>query len=126
MNKRRRELLKMFVLDTLADDFEHFSKIVSETRHLSQACGVVVEHREIGDALNELLRLGWVEAYRLRPDGPAILLQVQQVTNDQGVYYLLTESGRDAQVREYADWPFNSDSSLREDWDIRQFGFRCV
>jgi hypothetical protein len=111
----------MFVLDTLADDFEHFSKIVSEVSHLSQACGLIVEQCEIGDALNELMRIGWAEAYHLRPDGPATLLEVQQVTNDQGVYYLLTERGREAQVKEYPDWPFNSDGLLREDWDIHEF-----
>jgi len=125
LDSDREELVRMFVLDTVADDYEDFPRVVVTVGALGRRCGLTIGGPEVLAALEELVRVGWVTAWRLSPTRPAeVVPGVPERTEMDECYFLVSEAGARRQAEEFAGWPFAEDGGLRADW--RQPGRRGV
>jgi hypothetical protein len=61
----RSELVRVFVLNELADDYEEFDHISENVIKLGVDCGLTIHSSEILDALMYLIESGLAKAYRL-------------------------------------------------------------
>jgi hypothetical protein len=121
----RTDLIKLLVLDEVADDYENFYEIKTEVVAAGVDCGLKIEPAEIAGALVDLLADGFVKAYRLYP-GPvqevpssaaAASLPSEALTvcsySDQRPgdrYYLPTPKGRE--LHQNAEWPLDDEGRL--------------
>jgi hypothetical protein len=113
----RNEILRMFILDVIADDYENLEKIQNEVGKLGIRAGLGIEPPEITRELIGLIKSGLVRAYRLSPTQP--VEEVQGVPPPQevdGLYYWLTDEGKEIQLADYPHWPFDETGNLRRDW----------
>jgi hypothetical protein len=116
-NMSRSELLRMFVLDVIADDYENLEKIYSDVNELGVSSGLSIQKPEIIDALIGLLESDLASAYKL--SGTAPNQKVQGVpSRDKLVdyYFLVTERGQIIQRADDDGWPFEPSGELRKDW----------
>ncbi len=109
------ELLRMFVLDTIADDYENLEKICADVSAMSTRCGLSVQSSDVVEALVSLIASGLASPYKLRPTAEKVE-GVPPISNLGNYYYWVTEKGRGVQLSDYADWPFGENGELREDW----------
>ena len=113
----RNEILRMFILDVLADDYENLEKIRREVTELGARAGLTIEQPEISRGVTDLTDSGLVRAYRLSPTRPAEELQgVPPPEEVEDLYYWLTDKGREIQLSDYPQWPFDEAGNLRGDW----------
>ena len=84
-------------MDCIANDFESFSLIAGEVRDWGLERGLVLDEIEIAEALRELLRSGYANAYELTPAGPPVEIFGQ--LNDLSPWYFhLSPEGKNAIV----------------------------
>ena len=113
----RNELMRMFVLDVIADDYEDFGMVYREAGRLAIKCGLRTSASEIRQSLLDLIKMGLARAYRVSPTG-----SLEEVAGrpSQGkidkYYFWATETGRQLQASDYAGWPFDKAGSLRKEW----------
>ena len=113
----RSELIRMFVLDVIADDYENLDKIYGEVGQLAKKCGLAATAREIRQGLLDLIRTNLAKAYRLSPRRPTEEISgVPSPDEIEECYFWVTDGGRQLQSSDYADWPFDETGSLRTDW----------
>jgi hypothetical protein len=69
----RAELIRVFVLREICDDFEDIERISNWVTECGSKCGLTVSHDDIIQALRELIELGQAKAWDLGrwPDPPA-------------------------------------------------------
>ena len=111
------ELIRMFILDVLADDYENLEKIYDEIHNFASRCDIAIGERDIDRELKSLIAAGLVEAYRLSPTAPpekAFGVPPDDCLDQH--YYWLTAEGLDLQRAEYPGWPFDANDRLRDDW----------
>src|SRR5689334_12866290 len=63
----RTDLIKMLILDEMADDYENLYQIKMGVLRAGMDCGLTIAPPEIASALADLLADGFVQAYRLYP-----------------------------------------------------------
>lgn len=113
----RNELVRMFVLDTVADDYEDVEIIAATVNTFARKCGMDVSFTELLQALEALIRIGWVKAYRLSPtEAPQEINGVPDRDEIESYYFWVTEEGGRVQGIEDSDWPFDEDGVLKPDW----------
>jgi len=61
----RRELVRTFVLNGIADDYENLEQITKQAASLRADCGMTIQSSEILEALGDLVGAGLAKAYRL-------------------------------------------------------------
>ena len=111
------EVLRMFILDVIADDYESLEKIQNEVRELGARAGLMIEPPEIVRGVTDLIHSGLVRTYRLSPTRPSEELPGVPLPEELGdLYYWLTEEGQALQLSEYQHWPFDETGNLRKDW----------
>jgi aryl-alcohol dehydrogenase-like predicted oxidoreductase len=122
---RRRQLVRTFVLDAIADDYENLEQITKHVTSLSVRCGMTIESSEILQALGDLIAADLAKAYRLSNETakeihgmpPSDQIGSPDLTTTGDVYFWVTQDGRRLQLSDYADWPFDGDNLLRSDWN---------
>ena len=117
MKPPRKELVGMFVLDAVADDYENFEKIASTVEDFARRCGLPIALPELLEAVEDLVRSGLVKAYRLSPTKPVEEVSgVPQRSEIHSCYFWVTEAGAAVQAAEYDGWPFDEHGELKSDW----------
>jgi|SRR5579862_9698313 len=113
----RAELLRMFVLDAIADDYENLELISGHVTKLGAKCGLTILRSEVFHALAGLIKDGLASAYLI--DRTAEKVQGMPPPDEvEAHYFWVTETGRELQLAEYPDWPFDEAGSLRENWSL--------
>jgi hypothetical protein len=118
----RRGLVRMFVLNSMADDYENLSvSIIPALNRDGADCGMTIEKDEVVQALREAVELGWVKAYKLyassrKPDEFGRMPTLEEMEDPMGAWFDLTEAGRKVQMAEFEGWPFDENNVLRKDW----------
>lgn len=111
------ELIRMFILDVIADDYENLEKIQTEVKDFACRSGLKIGDGDVARELANLIDGGLARAYRLSTTAPVREMSGTPPAADLNrYYYWLTEAGRDVQMAECPAWPFNDDGSLRGDW----------
>ena len=120
---RRRDLVRMFVLDQISDDYECLHQITKQVADLSSRCAFTIELDEILAALGDLISGGLARAYRFSPkvegiDGTPPIEEIgsPDAPGIDDVYFRVTEKGMQLQLSDYPDWPFDDHNVLRPDW----------
>lgn len=113
----RDELIRMFVLDAIADDYEDLSMIYREAGQLATKCGLSASASEIKQGVLDVIRMGLAKAYQVSPTGsleemagPPSPVAIEKA------YVWVTQLGRQLQLSDYADWPFDESGSLKKGW----------
>jgi hypothetical protein len=113
----RAELLRMFVLDAIADDYENLEQICADVSAMSTRCALLVQCSDVTKALVSLIASGLASPYKLRPTAEKV--EGIPATDALGSYYYwVTEKGREVQLSDYAGWPFGENGELRKDWAV--------
>jgi hypothetical protein len=115
------ELIRMFVLDSISDDYEDRQKILDHVTGLSSRSGCSVTPEDVEIALAELVNGGLARAYRLSTKAPPVELagmppERSELSPHDGCYFWVTPSGRALQTADFPDWPFRDDGELHQDW----------
>lgn len=123
---RRSELVRMFVLNQIADDYENLHQITKQVTPLASACGLTIETSEILHALRDLVTADLARAYRFLPPAntteeirgmpPADEIGSPDVSMREDVFFWVTPKGRELVLADSPDWPFDDDLVLRSDW----------
>ena len=113
----RAELLRMFVLDAIADDYENLEIICTDVSAMSTRCGLLIQCSDVTQALVSLIESGLASPYKLRPTAEKIE-GIPAIDALRDYYYLVTEKGREVQLSDYAGWPFGENGELRKDWVV--------
>src|SRR5579883_2083772 len=111
---RRSELIQVFVLEAISDDYEDLEKVTKEVADLGARCGLSVAREETLSALRHLIETGMASAYRLQPT-PDVPKASQGVPPDDQMdnhYFWITEKGRERHLATGAEWPFREDGTL--------------
>jgi len=121
-NVNRSELIRMFVLNVISDDYEDLEMILEAVRNDGQRAGMAIGEPDVLAALTDLIRDGFATAYRLFPtkEPPQEISGVPPVADLTKYHYWVTDKGRAMQVSEYKDWPFDDSGDLRKDWNQPQ------
>jgi hypothetical protein len=61
----RAELIRMFVVDSMCDDYEDIQQITKWTVEWGSKCGLTISHEDIIRALRELIEMGYAKAWDL-------------------------------------------------------------
>jgi hypothetical protein len=109
----RDDLIKMFVLNEIGDDYESFEKISNETAALGQRLRLYVDPSEISNALTDLIKSGLARAYHLSPWHPAKEVEAPISNQYPDLYFLVTRKGADEHKRLESRWPFDDKGQPR-------------
>lgn len=112
----RPELLRRFVLNEVADDYENLEKIYSEVSSLGSRCGLSLPRGEIKQALVDLIEARLVKAYRLTTNSVEEFDGVPEAERMDDSYFWITPRGKDLLVSDGDWWPFDDEGSLRVGW----------
>jgi hypothetical protein len=91
------QILRRFVMDAVADDYEDFVMIVHEVQRWATEDELSFAEVDIWNALDRLMKDGVVKAWNL-PGSRELPIEVHQVTPEarQTCYFFLTDRGRAA------------------------------
>ena len=101
----RSPLIRLFILNAIADDYEDLPRILKEVSDLGGKSGVTIASAEILPELINLIETDLAKAYRLSP-----ILPVEEIDGVpppgeiEGCYFWITAKGS-AELRS-AEWPF--------------------
>lgn len=116
---QRDEVVNLFVLDIVADDYEDVRLIATQAEELGRRCGMQVSTAEILNALRQLVKAGFVKAYRLSPvKPPEEVPSLPPSMRWDDLHFWITDSGRQIQLPDQASWPFGPDGAVRDDWRL--------
>ena len=115
----RAELIRMFVLDEIMDDYEELDHITERIAPLGRQCGVLIQRQDVAQALISLTENGFAKAYSLgrnsrEIEGVPPLDTIQDSDQYTRCYFLVTDSGREEHRRQDSLWPFDDDGKLKE------------
>jgi hypothetical protein len=117
---RRADLVRMFVLNSISDDYEEIGQITKDVSRDANNCGMVIESIEIVTALRELFDSGLAKAYRLyatsRPPEELAAMPTPDEMKNRGAYFWITGEGMKVQLRDDSSWPFEEIGVVRKDW----------
>jgi len=119
----RRELIRLMVLIEVSDDYENVDQVIlPHVAKQAAKCGLVIERREIVDALAGLMQDGLAKAYLLSPFEPFStelegMPPLDVIEQDFETYFYVTKKGKELAAFGDARWPFDDLGELRPDWD---------
>lgn len=119
MKLDRSSLLKLFLLDVVADDYEDFEHIESTVRRMAERCGMTIRGEETIESLEKLIREGWIQAYWLSERQPAERIEgvpSREEIHDAYCYFMITAEGAVAQAEDVPEWPFDGWFQLKPGW----------
>jgi hypothetical protein len=119
----RRELVRMFVLDSICDDYEHLDISISpDIERLATRCGLMISRSEIIQGLSDLIDFGWAKAYRFSgpnsrpPEEVAGMPSLNEMEDPMGAWFYVTDAGMKVELAPWEGWPFDEDNNLRKGW----------
>lgn len=113
----RSELIRMFVLDAIADDDEELDRISEHVFQLGVRCGVTIRMSDILDGLTGLIKSGLAKAFQFRGTVPTDEIDGVPASYDsEGLYFAITNKGKEVQNAEYEPWPFDDKNALKKGW----------
>lgn len=115
---KRDELIGVFALDIMADDYEDLDRIYKGVAQLARDCKLVIQsddalRTEVDRAVIDLVRRGLARAYQLSKS--TVPLDGVPSLDQQGLYFFITDEGRKIQST-YEGWPFDESNSLLPGW----------
>ena len=109
----------MFVLDTIADDYEEIEHITELITAWFGACNLGISRNEIVRALIALTQEGFARAYHFTPGHESeeitVLLSPDEI-QPQDPYFWITDKGRQEVNCPDVGWPLDDEGLLRKDW----------
>jgi hypothetical protein len=119
----RQELVRLFILDVIADDYEGFERISKEVTDLGRRCGQEISISDIRSALATLIGDDLARAYRLSPTAPIREIGgVPSPCEFETSYYWITQKGKEVQASDCDCWPFDEQGSVRRNWSLSKSG----
>jgi hypothetical protein len=114
----RDELIRMFVLDEIMDDYEELDHITERIAPSGAQCGVVIRKQDVVQALISLTENGFAKAYSLgnnskEIEGVPTLDEIQDPDQYKRCYFWVTDNGREEHSRQDSLWPFDEDGELK-------------
>jgi len=111
----RYEMVRMLVLNEIADDYEEPSHIYERLEDLGRKCGMVIQPLDVKRALVDLVESGWAGAYDLWRKPVEELRAPPPPERVDEYYYLITQRGREAQSS-FEAWPFDDTGAILQGW----------
>jgi hypothetical protein len=116
----RSELIRLFVLAEISDDYEEIEHISENVTKRARACGMSSQAKDVQAALAELLELGLAKAYLLSCTDPVVEIQGVPPLDQFGEYYFwITDKGQEAHASWRKEWPLDDEDSLLPGWSLR-------
>jgi hypothetical protein len=114
----RSDLLEMFVLNEIGDNYEDLAYIENYVGLNAGDCGMSFSLPEITQALFEIIRKGWASAFRLSGKAPyAVELDGAPAAEDvANFYYTATTAGLAILAGDIPGWPFDDSGKLLPNW----------
>lgn len=119
------ELIRVFVLNEIMDDYEEFEHITENVAKLGIERGVGVQKEDVVRALISLTENGFAKAYRFpdkgtrteKIEGVPALEEIQNPDPFSRSYFWATKKGNEEhmRLRSLDSWPFDEDGELRRD-----------
>ena len=115
----RDELVRLLVLDSIADDYENVDQIIlGEVGEQLAKMGMTIKRQEIVNALGGLIQDGLAKAYLLSAREPySTELQgmpsLEVVEEDFQTYFYITKKGVDVLLDGRIEWPFDDEGNVR-------------
>ncbi len=111
-------LVRMFVLDSICDDYEDRAKILRDVSDCAAASRCTVTPEQVDQAIATLVNDGLAKAYKLSGNGDPLELPGMPPAHPvlewyEGYYFWITPAGREVYVA-FSDWPSNDDGELRK------------
>jgi hypothetical protein len=109
----RDELIRMFVLDEIMDDYEELDHITERIARWGAKCGVVIQKQDVVQALISLTENGFAKAYSNSKEieGVPPLDAIQDPDLYTRCYFWVTDSGREEHKRQDSLWPLTRTES---------------
>ena len=122
--KTRAELLRLLVLNVIADDYENLTvSIAGPIAEVGAKCGLSFQKLEIVQALTELVAGGLAKVYRLHGDGRPDWAEeihgmpsLEEMEDFDGAWFYIAEGGLEVLRANRDAWPLDDDDELRKDW----------
>ena len=117
----RREQIRMFILDVIADDYEEIEHITETVDKWFGVCKLAITRNEIVQALITLIQEDSARAYHLsgtpghKPEEIKAIISPDQIQL-RDPYFWITDKGREEIIRPDDGWPFDEEGALRKDW----------
>lgn len=117
----RREQIRMFVLDVIADDYEEIEHITETVEKWFAVCKLAITKEEIVQALITLTQEDCARAYHLTGTPRHKPEEVKDVPSADQIqlrdpYFLITDKGIQEINGPDDGWPFDEEGALRKDW----------
>jgi len=92
---KRDELIRMFILNGIADDYENLEHITKTVVALGVKCGLRIDSSEIWHELANLIEAGLAKAYRLLKTPPEEIKGIpsSEDLDDFYCYFWITDQG---------------------------------
>ena len=114
------ELIRVFVLCEIMDDYEEVEHITENITKLGAQCGVVIQKQDVVDALVSLTEHGFAKAYRLgrttkEIEGVPSLDDILDPDLYTRCYFWATPKGNNehTRLRSLDAWPFDEEGELK-------------
>lgn len=119
----QREFIRLFVLNTICDDYENIDQIILPNALRDGArCGVAIDRGEVVEALAYLIENGFAKAYNLRREPGSCELQgmrdVSEIEDDFETYFYITAKGLEFYRSNDGWWPFDEEDNLLPAWSL--------
>jgi hypothetical protein len=110
----RAELIHMFVLDSMCDDYEDIERITDWAVESGSRCGLTISHDDIIQALRELIDMGRIKAWDLTK-WPEVATPGYEIS-PLNPRFARTDDGLAFWKISAANGPFDEDHNLRQSW----------
>jgi hypothetical protein len=113
----RDELIRLFVLDAICDDYENVDQVIlKDVAGYCAKLGVAVDRSDVVKALAELVEGGMAKAYLLSPTEPTEELEgmptIDVVETYFKTYFYITKKGMERHLSDDG-WPFDGQGNPR-------------
>jgi hypothetical protein len=102
--KDLNELLKEYVLRSVADDYEEFERILAEVTGWAAARGITVDPQGVLRALDELISEGYAQAYLLASTPPYSTPVEHSAERVDDRWFYVTPRGKQLATQLQKDW----------------------
>jgi len=111
----RYEMIRLFVLNEIADDYEAAAHIREGVIDIGRRCGIRIETIDINHAIVDLVRRGWAKVYDVWKDPVKEVTTLLRADGTDQYYYFITQAGREIQSSS-GWWPFDDEGAVLPDW----------
>lgn len=113
---KRLDLLRLFVLAEVSDDYEELSHISENVLKRAELCGLAVRPDDVRTLLLGLVEAGLAKAYDLSADPPVAVQGPLPADRLLSCYFWITPEGRDVLVSTRDQWPLDDEDRPRQGW----------